>query len=57
MKEVSVQKKKRKKKKTYRDQMEILELKNTSEIKSSLDGLHSRMDMTEEMSLNLNVNQ
>ena len=37
--------------------MEILELKNTSEIKSSLDGLCSRMDMTEEMSLNLNVNQ
>ena len=37
--------------------MEILELKNTSEIKNSLDGLRSRMDMTEEMSLNLNINQ
>lgn len=37
--------------------MEILELENTSEIKNSLDGLGSRMDMTEEMSLNLNINQ
>ena len=41
-----------------KNQMEILELKSTeSEIKNSIDGLHSRMERPRKESMNLKIKQ